>query len=197
VWGHLSGGPLKCLDLLGFCGRCVVLALICESGGGGNRTRVRKPSATASTHAFPGTTSHPPNLPGRARRMFAWFSFAYSSSRRGRMETIPHRDALHHHRGRVMGGRWPVIRRPGLLHNRWRLCGFPLFYEACGALGMQLYPHEPPSKSFRPLCRDMTFIRQPVRARYRAGRYGVSHLHACRTAFSPWPDPTPPWLSHG
>ena len=25
------------------------------SGGGGNRTRVRKPSDTASTHAFPGT----------------------------------------------------------------------------------------------------------------------------------------------
>jgi len=65
-------------------------------------------------------------------------SFAYSSSRRGRMETIPHRDALHHHRGQVMGGRWPVIRRPGLLHNRWRLCGFPLFYEAGGTLGMQL-----------------------------------------------------------
>jgi hypothetical protein len=38
----------------------------------------------------------------------------------------------------VMGGRWPVIRRPGLLHNRWRLCGFPLFYEAGGVLGMQL-----------------------------------------------------------
>jgi hypothetical protein len=23
------------------------------------------------------------------------------------MEAIPHRDALHHHCGRVMGGRWP------------------------------------------------------------------------------------------
>jgi hypothetical protein len=23
------------------------------------------------------------------------------------MEAIPHRDALHHHRGQVMGGRWP------------------------------------------------------------------------------------------
>jgi hypothetical protein len=34
-------------------------------------------------------------------------NFACSSSRRGRMEAIPHRDALHHHRGRVMGGRWP------------------------------------------------------------------------------------------
>ena len=31
-------------------------------GGGGNRTRVRKPSATASTHAFPGTRS-PPHQP--------------------------------------------------------------------------------------------------------------------------------------
>jgi hypothetical protein len=34
-------------------------------------------------------------------------SFACSSSRHGRMKAIPHRDALHHHRGRVMGGRWP------------------------------------------------------------------------------------------
>jgi hypothetical protein len=64
-------------------------------------------------------------------------SFASSSSRRGRLEAIPHRDALHHHHGRVMGGRWPVVRRPGLLHNRWRLWGFPLFYEASGVLGMQ------------------------------------------------------------
>jgi hypothetical protein len=34
-------------------------------------------------------------------------SFACSSSRRGRRKAIPHRDALHHHCGRVMGGRWP------------------------------------------------------------------------------------------
>jgi hypothetical protein len=28
---------------------------------------------------------------------------------------------------------------------------FPLFYEASGVLGMQLYPHIPPSKPVRPL----------------------------------------------
>ena len=51
------------------------LQLFTTSGGGGNRTRVRKPSATASTHAFPGKNSHPSNLPGRARRVLAWFKF--------------------------------------------------------------------------------------------------------------------------
>ena len=50
------------------------LQLFNSSGGGGNRTRVRKSSATASTHAFPGRDSTP-NLPGRARRVFAWFKF--------------------------------------------------------------------------------------------------------------------------
>jgi len=39
---------------LGFCGEGAVSVLFCENGGGGNRTRVRKSSATASTHAFPG-----------------------------------------------------------------------------------------------------------------------------------------------
>src|SRR4030095_14659120 len=51
------------------------LELCTSNGGGGNRTRVRKPSATVSTHAFPGKKWHPPNLPGRARRVLAWFKF--------------------------------------------------------------------------------------------------------------------------
>ena len=53
-WGHLRRGLRKCLDLLGFCAGGVVLVWFCVSGGGGNRTRVRKALATASTHAFPG-----------------------------------------------------------------------------------------------------------------------------------------------
>jgi len=132
------GESPKCFDLGGFCTDAVASVAMEWKW----RRRESNPRPKAFSYSlytcFSGENLHPPNLPGRARRMFAWFSFAYSSSRRGRMETIPHRDALHHHRGRVMGGRWPVIRRPGLLHNRWRLCGFPLFYEACGALGMQL-----------------------------------------------------------
>ncbi len=86
---------------------------------------------------FQGRDSALPTSPVGQEGCLPGLSFACSSSRRGRMEAIPHRDALHHHRGRVMGGRWPVVRRPGLLHNRWRLCGFPLFYEASGVLGMQ------------------------------------------------------------
>ena len=152
VWRPLSGVPLKGLDLLEFCSGDVVLVECYESGGGGNRTRVRKPSVTAST-CFSGEKISPaPDLPGRARSVLARFKFRQPPPPgNGGRKAISHRGALVHHRERVMGGRWPVIRRPELLHNRWRLCVVPLFYEAGGALGMQLQRHEPPSKSFRPL----------------------------------------------
>ena len=49
--------------------------IICESGGGGNRTRVRKPSATAATCLSGEKVSRQPNLPSRARKALAQFEF--------------------------------------------------------------------------------------------------------------------------
>jgi hypothetical protein len=45
------------------------------SGGGGNRTRVRKPSTTASTCLSGEKVSHLPNLPSWARKLLARFRF--------------------------------------------------------------------------------------------------------------------------
>ena len=56
---------------------------------------------------FRGRDSTPPTSPVGQEGCLPGLSFARSSSKRGRMKAIPHRDALHHHRGRVMGGRWP------------------------------------------------------------------------------------------
>jgi hypothetical protein len=56
---------------------------------------------------FRGRNGTPPTSPVRQEGCLPGLSFAAASSRRGRMEAIPHRDALHHHCGRVMGGRWP------------------------------------------------------------------------------------------
>ena len=56
---------------------------------------------------FRGSNNTPPISPAGQEGCVPGLSFASSSSRRWRMEAIPHRDALHHHRGRVMGGRWP------------------------------------------------------------------------------------------
>ena len=56
---------------------------------------------------FRGRNGTPPTSPVWQEGCLPGLSFAYSSSKRGRTEAIPHRDALHHHRGRVMGGRWP------------------------------------------------------------------------------------------
>ena len=56
---------------------------------------------------FRGRDSALPTSPVGQEGCLPGLSFACSSSRRGRMKAIPHRDALHHHRGRVMGGRWP------------------------------------------------------------------------------------------
>jgi hypothetical protein len=56
---------------------------------------------------FRGRNSTPPTSPVEQEGCLSGLSFAGFSSRRGRREAIPHRDALHHHCGRVMGGRWP------------------------------------------------------------------------------------------
>jgi integrase len=52
-----------------------VLGVLSTSGGGGNRTRVRKPSATASTCLSGEEHSHPPNLSSKARKVLARFVF--------------------------------------------------------------------------------------------------------------------------
>ena len=52
---------------------------VAGSGGGGNRTRVRKPLVTASTCLSGEEISHLSNLPSRAGNMLAWIEFRTAS----------------------------------------------------------------------------------------------------------------------
>ena len=78
-----------------------------------------------------------PNLPSRARKTLAWIKFRPRSPQAGGATDYPTswRLVLTPWAGdrETLAG----IKRPELLHNRWRLCFVPLFYEASGVLGMQ------------------------------------------------------------
>jgi hypothetical protein len=94
-----------------FCGGCVVEVLRSCSSIKVEAAGIEPASESLQLQPlhmlFRGRNGTPPTSPVWQEGRLPGLSFASGSSRRGRMEAIPHRDALHHHCGRVMGGRWP------------------------------------------------------------------------------------------